>query len=293
MNTDVPAAEIKWLRDTNSVQLLAWVKSRERFDAWLVIPVLPSVGGGAGIFAAPSLIDPDQSSPVLGLMSMDPAMENSRKKVNAVLLEIPKEEWSDLLVWEDFLRGAGEDLRREARTFGGNVPRATSLRAALGERAFCRVDTQFAAETEEGRYMTADKPPGLASQPSLQKRGGGDVLAEAQAAARRQQAPSGVDRQHAAHSALANAARESQVSGRLFAKFKGLDTDRRGRRQRDHATKLQNRLGDGPRAYLKRMDQGSPSRSLLTPHAGWLQQMATGTNNGLPYQMGHLDAGGS
>ena len=97
MNTDMPAAEIKWLRDTNSVQLLAWVKSRERFDAWLVIPVLPSVGGGDGIVAAPSLIDPDQSSPVLGLMSMDPAMENSRKKVNAVLLEIPKAEWSDLL----------------------------------------------------------------------------------------------------------------------------------------------------------------------------------------------------
>jgi hypothetical protein len=70
MNSNVPAAEIKWLRDTNSVQLLAWVKDLERFDAWLVIPVLPSVGGGAGIFATPVLIDPDQSSPVVGLMSM-------------------------------------------------------------------------------------------------------------------------------------------------------------------------------------------------------------------------------
>ena len=148
-----------------------------------------------------------------------------------MLLEIPKEEWTDLLVWEDFLRGAGEVLRRAARTFGGNLPRATSLRGSLLSGHFAEWIRDLPAETEEEHYMTPGEPPGLPSQTSLPKRGGSDVLAEVQAATRRQQALSGADRQHAAHSSLGGAASRRSVGGR-FANFRKLATDRHGRRQR-------------------------------------------------------------
>ena len=126
--------------------------------------------------------------------------------------------------------------------------------------------------------MTADEPPGLASQPSLQKRGGGGVLAEAQAAAaRRQQALSGADRQHAAHSALANAASRRLVGG---ASRNLRDSTQIDAGEDSEITLLSFKIDsvtDLVHTLAKRMDQGSPSQSLLTPHADSHIKWATWT----------------
>ena len=58
----VPAAEIKWPRDTGTIQQLRWSRGGDPLDTWVVVSVLSSVGGAAGFFAGPPQMDPMNSS---------------------------------------------------------------------------------------------------------------------------------------------------------------------------------------------------------------------------------------
>ena len=111
------------LKESGTTQLLVWIRGGVPVDGWLRIPVRKSVGGGAGIFAAPTLIDPVSFSPHAQGLSIDLAGQNSRTKTGIVMIEVASEDWKDLYGRTEFRRGAEESVTLTSKGFmSGDTP---------------------------------------------------------------------------------------------------------------------------------------------------------------------------
>ena len=104
LSESIETDPIKWLAEHNGEgQQLIWSRlgGVDTDDLWTVIPLLKSVGGGAGIFDGPPGLDEGQSREI-SVLSVDPAGSASRKKVTMVIAEIPKEGFAEMIEGQAF-----------------------------------------------------------------------------------------------------------------------------------------------------------------------------------------------
>ena len=111
-------AQLTWTRDTGVYQLRVWNRGGDGVtDTCVVIPLVKSAGGGAGIFGAPPLIDPGSSSATLPQLSVDPNDGESRKRVPTVAIEIAQEDWAAMNEFTFFLREASKEASAALHIF--------------------------------------------------------------------------------------------------------------------------------------------------------------------------------
>ena len=87
-NKETEPCELTWLNE-GAGKVVEWARGGvAQKDVRPAVPVLKSVGGGAGLFAMPPHVDQEHSSPIVQVLSTDPQGTNSRRKVSVVLLEV-------------------------------------------------------------------------------------------------------------------------------------------------------------------------------------------------------------
>jgi hypothetical protein len=196
LSESTAVAQIEWAKETQKNQLLVWDRGGDGVsDSWLVLPIVKSVGGGAGIFAAPPQIDPGSSSIIMQGMTTNANEVASRKKTDYVVLEISVEDWGAMYSYMGLLQTASDEQKRAVSQFrDGLVPRVSVLLESLRAGPLAEFVASLPAEDPEEAYVTADDrpsgaPPGLAAG-----RSAADMVANAQAAARQQASLSGPSR---------------------------------------------------------------------------------------------------
>ena len=151
-------ADLMASRHWRETKVLVWARGgADAADCWLVIPMLKSVGGGAGIFATPSSIDVESSSPPCSFLSVDPNGGLSGMEVVVTLLEIPSTDWKDMTEYVTWLRAAVSELNACLHCWvDGCTPRSSSLLQLLKSGPLANRIQELPAEQEDENYETAD-----------------------------------------------------------------------------------------------------------------------------------------